>query len=100
VRHLLGEWGGHRKAAGLLVEPDSFDAFVAGVNEAVRVQIEANPYILDPPVEVDAEVSLGAYPTGFWTGTSRSRRSEAETTGRSSSLRGCGSRGRDSSGRG
>ena len=65
VRHLLGEWGGHRKAAGLLVEPDSFDAFVAGVNEAVRVQIEANPYILDPPVEVDAEVSLGSVSNGL-----------------------------------
>jgi single-stranded-DNA-specific exonuclease len=65
VRHLLGEWGGHRKAAGLLVEPDSFDAFVAGVNEAVRVQIEANPSILDPPVEVDAEVSLGSVSNGL-----------------------------------
>src|ERR687894_249466 len=36
VRHLMGEWGGHRRAAGLSVNPGNFDAFVAGVNEAVR----------------------------------------------------------------
>ena len=58
VRHLLGEWGGHRRAAGLSIEPGNFDAFVAGVNEAVRGQLEENPEILEPPIEVDAEVSL------------------------------------------
>ncbi|HEV3477042.1 MAG TPA: DHH family phosphoesterase, partial [Rubrobacteraceae bacterium] len=42
VRHLLGEWGGHRRAAGLSVEPGGFDAFVAGVNEAVRRQQAEN----------------------------------------------------------
>lgn len=65
VRHLLGEWGGHRKAAGLSVEPGNFDAFVAGVNQAVRKQLEENPEILDPPIEIDAEVSLGSIPNGF-----------------------------------
>jgi single-stranded-DNA-specific exonuclease len=65
VRHLLGEWGGHRKAAGLSVEPGSFDAFVDGVNRAVREQIEENPDVLDPPIEVDAEVSLGGVFNGF-----------------------------------
>ncbi len=65
VRHLLGEWGGHRKAAGLSVEPGNFDAFVAGVNRAVRAQIEENPDIFDPPVEVDAEVSLGGVSNGL-----------------------------------
>ncbi|CAA9405100.1 MAG: RecJ [uncultured Rubrobacteraceae bacterium] len=65
VRHLLGEWGGHRKAAGLSVEPGNFDAFVAGVNQAVRAQIEANPDIFDPPIEVDAEVSLGGVSNGL-----------------------------------
>ncbi|MDP8974635.1 MAG: DHH family phosphoesterase [Actinomycetota bacterium] len=65
VRHLLGEWGGHRKAAGLSIEPGNFDAFVAGVNEAVRVQIEANPDVLDPPIEVDAEVSVGSVSNGL-----------------------------------
>jgi single-stranded-DNA-specific exonuclease len=65
VRHLLGEWGGHRKAAGLSIEPGNFDAFVAGVNEAVRAQIEANPDILDPPIEVDAEVSVGSVSNGL-----------------------------------
>jgi single-stranded-DNA-specific exonuclease len=65
VRHLLGEWGGHRKAAGLSVEPGSFDAFVDGVNRAVREQIEENPDVLDPPIEVDAEVSLGGVFNGL-----------------------------------
>jgi single-stranded-DNA-specific exonuclease len=65
VRHLLGEWGGHRKAAGLSVEPGNFDAFVDGVNRAVRAQIEENPDVLDPPIEVDAEVSLGGVSNGL-----------------------------------
>jgi single-stranded-DNA-specific exonuclease len=65
VRHLLEEWGGHRKAAGLSVEPGSFDAFVDGVNRAVRAQIEENPDVLDPPVEVDAEVSVDGVSNGF-----------------------------------
>jgi single-stranded-DNA-specific exonuclease len=65
VRHLLGEWGGHRKAAGLSVEPGSFDAFVDGVNRAVRAQIDANPDVLKPPVEVDAEVSLSIVSNGL-----------------------------------
>src|SRR5215204_1137329 len=30
VRHLMGEWGGHRNAAGLSVNPGNFDVFVAG----------------------------------------------------------------------
>jgi single-stranded-DNA-specific exonuclease len=65
VRHLLGEWGGHRKAAGLSVEPGGFDEFVDGVNRAVRTQIEQNPDVLDPPIEVDAEVSLGGVSNGL-----------------------------------
>ena len=58
VRHLLEEWGGHRKAAGLSIAPGNFDAFVAGVNRAVRAQLEENPEIFDPPLEVDAEIPL------------------------------------------
>jgi single-stranded-DNA-specific exonuclease len=58
VRHLLGEWGGHRKAAGLLVSPGNFDAFVSGVNEAVRAQLEENPELFTPPIKIDAELSL------------------------------------------
>ena len=65
VRHLLGEWGGHRKAAGLSIEPGSFDAFVAGVNEAVRTQFEENPEVFEPPVEVDAEVPIGSMSNGL-----------------------------------
>ncbi len=65
VRHLLGEWGGHRKAAGLSVKAGAFDAFVDGVNEAVRAQTLKQPEILVPPVEVDAEVSFGKLSNGL-----------------------------------
>ncbi|MGI9047907.1 MAG: single-stranded-DNA-specific exonuclease RecJ [Rubrobacteraceae bacterium] len=65
VRHLLGEWGGHRKAAGLSVEPGNFDAFVAGVNEAVRKQARQNPEIFIPALEVDAEVPLESISNGL-----------------------------------
>jgi single-stranded-DNA-specific exonuclease len=65
VRHLLGEWGGHRKAAGLSVEPGNFDAFVAGVNEAVRAQLEENPEVFEPPIEVDAEVPIESVSNGL-----------------------------------
>ena len=65
VRHLMGEWGGHRKAAGLSVNPGSFDAFVAGVNEAIRLQMAENPEVLSPAIEVDAEIPLEAVSNGM-----------------------------------
>jgi len=65
VRHLLGEWGGHRKAAGLSITPGNFDAFVAGVNRAVRAQLEENPEIFSPPVQVDAEITLEGVSNGL-----------------------------------
>jgi len=65
VRHLMGEWGGHRKAAGLSVNPGGFDAFVAGVNEAVRAQGEENPEIFVPAIEIDAEISLESVSNGL-----------------------------------
>ena len=65
VRHLLGEWGGHCKAAGVSIEPGNFDAFVAGVNRAVREQLEKNPGIFDPPIEVDAEIPLESVSNGL-----------------------------------
>jgi single-stranded-DNA-specific exonuclease len=65
VRHLMGEWGGHRKAAGLSVNPGEFDAFVAGVNEAVRVQGEENPEIFIPAIEIDAEIPLDSVSNGL-----------------------------------
>jgi single-stranded-DNA-specific exonuclease len=65
VRHLMGEWGGHRKAAGLSVEPGSFDTFVAGVNRAVRVQHAENPEVFSPAIEVDAEIPLSAVSNGL-----------------------------------
>ncbi len=58
ARDLLGEWGGHRKAAGLTVTPGNLDAFCRRVNEAVRQQHAANPELFEPAVEVDAEVGL------------------------------------------
>ena len=65
VRHLMGEWGGHRRAAGLSVEPGCFDAFVAGVNEAVRAQHAENPEVFVPAVEVDAEIPLSKVANGL-----------------------------------
>ena len=65
VRHLMGEWGGHRNAAGLSVNPGNFDAFVAGVNDAVRVQHAANPEVFVPAIEVDAEIPLSEISNGL-----------------------------------
>jgi single-stranded-DNA-specific exonuclease len=65
VRHLMGEWGGHRKAAGLSVKPGNFDTFVAGVNEAVRAQHAQNPEVFVPAVEVDAEIPLSRISNGL-----------------------------------
>src|SRR3712207_8085245 len=65
VRHLMGEWGGHRKAAGISVGPGNFDAFVAGVNEAIRAQSLENPEVFAPAIEVDAEVSLADVSNGL-----------------------------------
>jgi single-stranded-DNA-specific exonuclease len=65
VRHLMGEWGGHRKAAGLSVNPGGFDAFVAGVNEAVRAQSKENPEVFSPAIEVDAEIPLSDVSNGL-----------------------------------
>src|SRR5829696_5085043 len=65
VRHLMGEWGGHRKAAGLSVNPGNFDAFVAGLNEAVRAQHAANPEVFVPAVEVDSEIPISKISNGL-----------------------------------
>jgi single-stranded-DNA-specific exonuclease len=65
VRHLMGEWGGHRKAAGLSVNPGNLDAFVAGINEAVRKQSAENPEIFVPAIEVDAEMPLQSVSNGL-----------------------------------
>lgn len=64
-RAFLGEWGGHRKAAGLSIKSGNFDAFVEGVNEAVRSQARENPEIFDPPIQVDAEVPLEKVSNGL-----------------------------------
>ena len=65
VRDHMGEWGGHRKAAGLSVNPGEFDAFVAGVNGAVRRQLEENPDLFVPALEVDAEIPLESVSNGL-----------------------------------
>ena len=64
-RSFLDEWGGHRKAAGLSIKSGSFDAFVEGVNGAVRSQAEANPELFEPPIQVDAEVPLEKVSNGL-----------------------------------
>ncbi len=65
VRHLMGEWGGHRKAAGLSVKPGNLDAFVAGVNEEIRAQGKENPELFAPAIEVDAEMPLKSVSNGL-----------------------------------
>ena len=65
VRHLMGEWGGHRKAAGLSVNAGRFDEFVAGVNEAVRAQQAEDPEVFVPALEIDAEIALGNVRNGL-----------------------------------
>jgi single-stranded-DNA-specific exonuclease len=65
VRQLMGEWGGHRKAAGLSVKPGNLDAFVAGVNEEIRAQAEENPEVFAPAIEVDAEIPLESVSNGL-----------------------------------
>ncbi len=65
VRHLMGEWGGHRKAAGLSVNPGNYDEFVAGVNEAVRAQHAKNPEVFVPAIGVDAEIPLSEVSNGL-----------------------------------
>jgi single-stranded-DNA-specific exonuclease len=65
VRHLLEEWGGHRKAAGLSVAPGNLDSFVDGANRAVRAQLEENSEIFDPSIELDAEIPLARVSNGL-----------------------------------
>ena len=65
VNELLGPWGGHRKAAGVSVPTGNFEAFVAGLNEAVREQAKENPDVFVPALDVDAEVKLGIVRNGF-----------------------------------
>lgn len=65
AREYLDQWGGHRKAAGLSVVSGGFDAFVAKVNEAVRKQVADEPEILEPAIEIDAELKLDALQNGF-----------------------------------
>ena len=43
----------------------NFDAFVAGVNEAVRAQHAANPEVFVPAIEVDAEIPLSEISNGL-----------------------------------
>jgi len=65
VRHLLLEWGGHRKAAGLRIAPGRLEDFAEGVNAAVRAQLVEAPNLLAPEVEVDAEAALADLSNGL-----------------------------------
>jgi single-stranded-DNA-specific exonuclease len=65
AREFLGEWGGHRKAAGISVLPGSIEAFTERVNSAVREQHRANPELFTPAIEVEAELSLEQLTNGL-----------------------------------
>ncbi len=60
----MGQWGGHRKAAGLSVKAGCFDGFVEKVNEAIRRQHSENAEIFDPAIEIDAEVPVDIVSNG------------------------------------
>jgi single-stranded-DNA-specific exonuclease len=47
------------------VLPGNFDAFVEGVNAAVREQAEGDPEIFVPAIEVDAEVAVEKIQNGL-----------------------------------
>jgi single-stranded-DNA-specific exonuclease len=84
VRHLLGEWGGHRKAAGLSVKPGNFDEFVAGVNRRYAPSASRTRRSSSPPSRWTRRFRWRASRTGCSTGSKSSRRSGAGTTGRCS----------------
>lgn len=65
AQEFLGQWGGHRKAAGLSVVAGGFDSFVAKVNEAVRRQVAEDPEVLEPAIEIDAELEPDSLQNGF-----------------------------------
>lgn len=54
---LLVRHGGHAMAAGLTIHPDKLDAFRARLNDLARRALK--PEDLQPPLRLDAEVSLG-----------------------------------------
>jgi single-stranded-DNA-specific exonuclease len=54
---LLIRHGGHAMAAGLTIVPDKIDLLRARLNEIARLKLK--PEDLQPPLRLDAEVSLG-----------------------------------------
>lgn len=54
---LLIRHGGHAMAAGITIHPDKLDAFRARLNDLARRSLKLED--LQPPVRLDAEVSLG-----------------------------------------
>ena len=60
---LLIRHGGHAMAAGLTVAPDNVDRLRARLNELARRTLK--PEDLQPPLRLDAEVSLGALTLEF-----------------------------------
>jgi single-stranded-DNA-specific exonuclease len=54
---LLIRHGGHALAAGLTIAPDKIDLLRARLNEIARLKLK--PEDLQPPLRLDAEVSLG-----------------------------------------
>jgi single-stranded-DNA-specific exonuclease len=49
----------------LSVAPGNLDSFVDGANRAVRAQLEENPEIFDPSIELDAEIPLARVSNGL-----------------------------------
>ncbi len=63
---LLIRHGGHAMAAGITIHPDQLDAFRARINELARRALK--PEDLQPPLRLDAEVSLGEISLGLLAG--------------------------------
>lgn len=61
---LLIEFGGHNFAAGLSLRPEDVEAFSIKFDEAVAASV--TPDILEPVVEVDAEMNLQELDKRFW----------------------------------
>lgn len=63
-RDLLIQFGGHKYAAGLTLQPENVDAFSARFEEVVTQRITESQ--LTPELEIDAEIDLKDITPGFW----------------------------------
>lgn len=63
-RDLLIQFGGHKYAAGLTLQPENVDAFSARFEEVVTQRITDSQ--LTPELEIDAQIDLKDITPGFW----------------------------------